>query len=124
MAEHPLVVAMRPVASALGASIVKPRRMVEGDIPLEWEGEVVAGLRLPDLTEELSLTISRIEQTLGASLADLSREQKQQAVRMLEERGAFSLRGAIEDVADAMGVSRITIYNYLHAIRDTVSAPR
>ena len=116
MADHPLLVAMRPVASALGALLVKPRRMIEGDIPLEWEGEVVGGLRLPDLTEELSITISRIEQNLGAALAELSREQKQQAVRLLEDRGAFALRGAIEDVADAMGVSRITVYNYLNAL--------
>ena len=43
--------------------------------------------------------------------------QKQQAVRLLEEHGAFTLRKSIEDVADAMGVSRITIYNYLNAIR-------
>jgi len=127
MADHPLLVAMRPVASALGALLVKPRRMIEGDIPLEWEGEVVGGLRLPDLTEELSITISRIEQNLGAALAQLSREQKQQAVRLLEDRGAFALRGAIEDVADAMGVSRITNYNYLPAIRDTpdrITSPR
>ena len=30
------------------------------------------------------------------------------------ERGAFILRRAVEDVADAMGVSRITVYNYLN----------
>ena len=36
---------------------------------------------------------------------------------MLDERGAFQLRKAIEDVAAMMGVSRITIYNYLNAIR-------
>ena len=38
------------------------------------------------------------------------------AVRMLDEQGAFTLRRAVEDVADAMNVSRITIYNYLKAI--------
>ncbi len=43
---------------------------------------------------------------------------KQAAVRLLEERGAFLLRGAVEDVAETMGVSRITIYNYLSAISD------
>ena len=34
---------------------------------------------------------------------------------MLEERGAFQIRKSIEDTADAMGVSRITVYNYLNA---------
>ena len=38
-------------------------------------------------------------------------------VRMLNERGAFLFCGAVEEVADLMGVSRITIYNYLNATR-------
>jgi predicted transcriptional regulator YheO len=29
----------------------------------------------------------------------------------------FQLRNAVDDVADAMGVSRATIYNYLQAAR-------
>ncbi|HAZ33053.1 MAG TPA: transcriptional regulator, partial [Acidimicrobiaceae bacterium] len=47
---------------------------------------------------------------------NMSREDKQRAVRLLDERGAFTLRRAVEDLADAMGVSRITVYNYLNAI--------
>jgi predicted transcriptional regulator YheO len=47
----------------------------------------------------------------------MTREEKQ-APCALDEQGAFQLRKAIEAVADAMGVSRITIYNYLNAIRE------
>ncbi len=46
----------------------------------------------------------------------MNREQKQSAIRLLDDRGPFTLRRAVEDVADAMGVSRITVYNYLNAI--------
>ncbi|MFM7963760.1 MAG: helix-turn-helix domain-containing protein, partial [Actinomycetota bacterium] len=46
----------------------------------------------------------------------LSRAEKQRAIRLLDERGAFILRRAVEDVADAMGVSRITVYNYLNSL--------
>ena len=42
-------------------------------------------------------------------------------MRMLDDRGAFQLRKSIEDVGEAMGVSRITIYNYLSAIKETAS---
>ena len=42
-------------------------------------------------------------------------EDKQRAVRLLDERGAFTLRKAVEDVADALGVSRFTVYNYLNS---------
>ena len=41
---------------------------------------------------------------------------------MLDERGAFLLRGAVDDIATAMGVSRITIYNYLNAIETPAKA--
>ena len=50
------------------------------------------------------------------SLPSLSRTGKQAAVRLLYERGAFLLRKGVEDVAAAMGVSRITIYNYINAM--------
>lgn len=113
---HPFLVAMRPVAKALDATIVLPARMRASDIPLEWEGEVVGGLRMPDLQGELRRMIARVERELGAPLGELSRERKQIAVRLLDERGAFALRKSIEHVADAMGVSRITVYNYLNAV--------
>jgi predicted transcriptional regulator YheO len=73
-------------------------------------------MRLPDLQGALGRLIGRVERELGGRLPDLSREDKQRAVRMLDEAGAFTLRRSIEDVADAMGVSRITIYNYLNAM--------
>ncbi len=63
--------------------------------------------------------VEAVETELGGRLPDLSREEKQRAVRMLDERGAFTLRRAVEQVADAMGVSRITVYNYLNAIHRT-----
>jgi hypothetical protein len=116
MSAHPLVDAVRPVARALGARLVSADKMRPSDIPLRWEGEVVGAMRLPDLQGALGRLIGRVERELGGRLPDLSREDKQRAVRMLDEAGAFTLRRSIEDVADAMGVSRITIYNYLNAM--------
>jgi hypothetical protein len=117
--EHPLLEAVRPVADALGASIVGSSELEAGDIPLVWDGDVVGGLRLPQLQGALGRLIDSVERELGAPLGQLGREDKQRAVRMLDDRGAFMLRRAVEDVADALGVSRITVYNYLNAIRDT-----
>jgi hypothetical protein len=120
---HPLLAAVEPVAAALGATIVPRTKIATGDIPLEWDGEVVGGFRLPDRAAVgLAPLIAEVERELRAPLDQLSRVDKQHAVRMLEQRGAFALRKSIEDVADAMGVSRITIYNYLHAIRNGESA--
>jgi predicted transcriptional regulator YheO len=77
---------------------------------------VIAAVRMPPLHGALDRLIDTVEAELGAPLPSLSREDKQRAVRLLDEKGAFILRRAVEDVADAMGVSRITVYNYLNAI--------
>ena len=114
-ARHPLLVALEPVAEVLGATLVPASRVAAGDVPLQWEGELVGGLRLPGVHGTLDRMIAGVEAELGAPLADLSREDKQRAVRLLEGRGAFQLRKAVEDVADALGVSRFTVYNYLNA---------
>ncbi len=113
---HRFIAEMRHVAEALGAVIVEPVQMRPSDIPLSWDGQVVAGLRLEDLQGSLRRLMLAVERELGQPFHELNREQKQAAVRLLNERGAFLLRRSVEAVADAFGASRITIYNYLNAI--------
>lgn len=112
-----LLQALGPLLEAIGGDAIDVAAIQGGDIPLEWDGQLVGAVRLPPLSQALELLVSRIEMELGAKLSDLDRVQKQVAVRMLEEHGAFLLRKSIEYVAEAMDVSRITIYNYLNAIR-------
>ena len=114
--DHPLISTLAPLVAALGCEIIPAAQLEGSDIPLVFEGELVAAVRLPDLHGALDRLIDAVEKELGRQLPDLNREQKQRAIRLLDERGAFTLRRAVEDVADAMGVSRITVYNYLNAI--------
>ena len=113
-ARHPHLVALEPVAEALGATIVGRTRVRSDDIPLEWEGELVGGFRLGEQVGGLPLLIAAVEAEMGEPLAAMDREQKQEAVARLNERGAFRYRKAVEDIADALGVSRFTVYNYLN----------
>ena len=113
---HPLIRAVKPVVDAVGASFVNADDIEASDVPLIWEGQVIAAVRMPPLHGALERLIDGVEAELGGRLPMLSREDKQRAVRLLDQRGAFILRRAVEDVADAMGVSRITVYNYLNAI--------
>jgi hypothetical protein len=113
---HPLLTAVKPILDAVGAHLVSVEDARISDVALEWEGEIIAAVRLPPILGALNRLISQVERELGASLTELSRSDKQIAVRMLDQRGAFTLRRSVEDVADAMGVSRITVYNYLNAL--------
>lgn len=113
---HPLIAAVEPIVAAVGATLVPADEQEPSDVPLVWEGVAVAAVRMPPLHGALDRLIDTVESELGGPLPSLSREDKQRAVRLLDERGAFILRRAVEDVADAMGVSRITVYNYLNAI--------
>ena len=114
--DHPLVRAITPVLRAAGAQLVHVDDARVSDIALEWEGEIIAAVRLPRLHGALERLIEQVERELGGTLDTLSRHDKQRAIRLLDQYGAFILRRAVEDVADAMGVSRITVYNYLNAI--------
>lgn len=80
-------------------------------------GEPLVAARFETLHDALGRMIEGVEYELGGKLGDLSRQDKQAAVRMLDERGAFMLRRAVDSVGQIMGVSRITIYNYLNAIK-------
>ena len=115
---HRLTEAIAPLIEAIGGSIVSIENIENGDITLEWDGEPAVGVRLVDIVS-LERLIGTVEDQLGAPLAELDRVNKQRAVRMLDERGAFRLRKSIEDVGTAMGVSRITIYNYLSAMKES-----
>lgn len=119
---HPLEQAIRPLVEALGASVVSVSEATSSDVLLEWDGSPVVAVRV-DLHDTLVGLINSVEHELGAPLGLLDRVGKQAAIRILDERGAFAIRRSIEDVADAMGVSRITIYNYLNAIRESARRP-
>ncbi|MBI4885308.1 MAG: helix-turn-helix domain-containing protein [Actinobacteria bacterium] len=113
---HPLVLAVKPIVDQLGASLVAIEDREKGDLPLRWEGSIIAAVRPAPLHGALDRLIEDVEREMGAPLLTMSREDKQRAIHLLDDRGAFILRRAVEDIADAIGVSRITVYNYLNAL--------
>ncbi len=96
------------IRASLSAGATEIRLRVGGESP-----ELAAG---PDLHDALATMVRGAERSLGVSSNEWTREHKQSVVRELNERGAFLLRGAVDDIAEVMGVSRITIYNYLNAL--------
>lgn len=112
--ENPFVAAVKPLVDAMGGEMVRPRDAEGDDVVLAWEGEDVVAVRLPHLSDSLDHILVELERRHGVPLAELDRKTKQSVVRILEARGAFSVRHGVETVATALGVSRFTVYNYLN----------
>ncbi len=95
-----------------------------GDIKLSWEGNVVGAVRLGrsfgtfeeggQEARDVAWHLAAVERECGQPLSGLDRIEKQRVVKMLNERGAFQLRRSVERVAEELGVSRFTVYNYLN----------
>jgi hypothetical protein len=62
--------------------------------------------------------ISLAEAQIGRPISRMTRAEKQSVVRFLDDRGAFAVRKSVETVAEALGVSRFTVYNYLDSSRE------
>jgi predicted transcriptional regulator YheO len=61
-----------------------------------------------------------IRQTIsetGVPVQAMDREVKIRIVGFLEERKVFRIKGAVDYLAEQLGVSRYTIYNYLEEVR-------
>lgn len=112
--EDPFVAAVKPLVDAIGAELVEPDRAAGDDVVLAWKGQDVVAVRLPHLSDSLDHILTELERRHGMPLAELDRKTKQSVVRILEARGAFSVRHGVETVATALGVSRFTVYNYLN----------
>jgi hypothetical protein len=111
---HPLLDAVRPLADAIGAKVVPVDELGDTDVALAWKGRVVGGVRLDYEVRDISWYVTMVERDLGAPMLDLDRVGKQRAVKLLNELGAFRLRHSVEEVAELLGVSRFTVYNYLN----------
>ncbi|MGW1162409.1 helix-turn-helix domain-containing protein [Streptomyces sp. NPDC002513] len=112
--DEPFITAVKPLVDAMGGEMLPPDQAGPDDVVLAWEGADVVAVRLPQLADSLDHILAAMERGRGRPLAGLDRKAKQEIVRTLEARGAFSVRHGVETVASALGVSRFTVYNYLN----------
>ena len=108
---------MIPLARSPGALIVEFEPDGTGRPPPRDDAAGPAGGSFTRVDQALTELIAHCEAEVGRSLADMSRAETRQVVRFLDQRGAFALRKSVETVADALGVSRFTVYNYLDSSR-------
>jgi predicted transcriptional regulator YheO len=69
------------------------------------------------VNEMLSSIVNKTLESVGKPVAFISKEEKVNIVQMLDEKGVFLIKGAIDYVAKVLCVSRYTVYNYLDETR-------
>lgn len=69
------------------------------------------------VNEMLSSIVNKTLESVGKPVAFISKEEKVSIVQLLDEKGVFLIKGAIDYVAKVLCVSRYTVYNYLDEIR-------
>ena len=76
-------------------------------------GETFAG----SVSETIASLISQGIAMIGKQPSTMTKEEKVNLVRILEGKGLFLIKGAVDQLALAMGVSKFTVYNYLQQVR-------
>ena len=72
-----------------------------------------------NVDELLELMMQDAVSSTGKQLAMLTKDDKVAVVRFLDEMGAFLIKKSAERVADFLGISRFTVYNYLNESQET-----
>ena len=71
-----------------------------------------------DIREVLGTLIQDATYEIGKPLALMTRDEKIELIAILDNKGTFQVKKAVPIVADRLGVSRYTVYNYLNEARD------
>lgn len=86
---------------------------IDSDLVLSKTGDS----RNDNVSEVLSNLVNSAINKYGKPVIYMTKEDKVEIVKKLEEQGTFRIKGAIDYLADVLCVSRYTIYNYLDEIR-------
>lgn len=70
-----------------------------------------------DINEVVEVLIRNEMDNINKPVSFMTKEDKLKLVTTLEEKGIFDVKGSIDLVANFLGVSQFTIYNYLKEIR-------
>ena len=70
-----------------------------------------------DVNEVLKNIIQEAIEKIGKPVSLMQKEDKLMVAKITDEKGAFLIKGAINQLAKEINVSRYTIYNYLEEIK-------
>ena len=73
----------------------------------------------PDISSVLDDLIDGAVAAVGKLPSTMVKADRVRVMRILEERGAFHIKRAVDQIAKTLGISRVTAYNYLDEIRNS-----
>jgi predicted transcriptional regulator YheO len=68
------------------------------------------------IEEILSDTVRKVLELVGRPVSHMEKEDKLRVVKLLDDKGIFLIKGAVETIAKVLGVSTITLYKYLREV--------
>lgn len=74
--------------------------------------EEAAGAHVSVMIENLMDNILK-----GADVQSLSRDERLEKIRFMDEKGLFLMKGSAQLAAEKLGVGKVTIYSYLDEVR-------
>jgi len=82
----------------------------------EFNGQEQPETFATNIQETLNALFEQAVSKIGKQPVSLSTEEKVQFVAELEATGAFQFKGAVDQIALMIGVSKYTVYNYLKKV--------
>ena len=95
-------------------------KLIQENISFQESEEKVEGTEevfAHDISEVMEVMVSGELEVMQKPVAYMQKEDKLAVVESLEEKGIFDIKGAVEYVAERLGVTNFTVYNYLKEIR-------
>ena len=74
-----------------------------------------------DLAAVVRQVLSQAVRGTGATPDRLTKADREQLVRELDEKGIFAVQRSVPIVADELGISRATVYNHLATVRQAAA---
>lgn len=91
------------------------KEMNQCDLSNNSEDEIF----VTDVNQLLEYIIEKTREIIGKSPEEMTRDDKKEFVRILNEKGAFLITKSGERVQEYLGISKYTLYNYLGSSKNT-----
>ncbi len=76
-----------------------------------------------DISNIIEIVDDMIEKIIGdKDVLRMTREEKISLIRFMNEKGLFKIKGVVDNVADRMYISKVTVYSYLDEIKKTINS--